>query len=233
MPNIKGGGSLQKALQAIDEQEFARVIRENNSLTAVAKYYGRGKDGPTLNRFKYRIAQLKLDTKHFRARPVGTRKNLLNNLSDKDFAALVASSRNKKDMMVKIGMSKCGYYNSYIKNRIKSLNLSTDHFVTHGTGTPGFKPANIKNADEVLVVWGVGIVQGGFKNMVSRSMIEKGIPHECSRCKNNGTWLGKTLKISVHHKNRDWRDNRIENLCFLCPNCKYQVRFLRASLTGV
>jgi len=36
---------------------------------------------------------------------------------------------------------------------------------------------------------------------------------------------GSTYKIQIHHKNRNFRDNNIENLQILCRSCHYQIHF--------
>ena len=36
-------------------------------------------------------------------------------------------------------------------------------------------------------------------------------------------WLGKPLAMALHHVNGDGRDNRLENLQLLCPNCHAQT----------
>jgi 5-methylcytosine-specific restriction endonuclease McrA len=36
-------------------------------------------------------------------------------------------------------------------------------------------------------------------------------------------WRGERLSIALHHVNGDGRDNRLENLQFLCPNCHSQT----------
>lgn len=43
-------------------------------------------------------------------------------------------------------------------------------------------------------------------------------PHKCSRC-NLEEWQGQQIPLELHHKNGNSRDNRIENLEYLCLNC--------------
>jgi 5-methylcytosine-specific restriction endonuclease McrA len=49
------------------------------------------------------------------------------------------------------------------------------------------------------------------------------IPYICNECKNEGFWNDKKLTLQLEHKNGKKNDNRIENLCFLCPNCHSQT----------
>ena len=45
------------------------------------------------------------------------------------------------------------------------------------------------------------------------------------RCETCGLseWRGRPLSIALHHINGNGRDNRLENLQFLCPNCHSQT----------
>jgi HNH endonuclease len=45
------------------------------------------------------------------------------------------------------------------------------------------------------------------------------------RCESCGLeqWRGKRLALELHHVNGDGRDNRLENLRLLCPNCHSQT----------
>ena len=58
-------------------------------------------------------------------------------------------------------------------------------------------------------------------------LISEGLKkNECENpkcpCK-NGYWLDNPLICQLHHINGNNRDNRLENLTFLCPNCHSQT----------
>jgi predicted nucleic acid-binding Zn ribbon protein len=44
---------------------------------------------------------------------------------------------------------------------------------------------------------------------------------KCERCSYN-----KSKILQVHHKNRDRRNNNLENLELICPNCHYEEHYL-------
>jgi DNA-binding transcriptional ArsR family regulator len=46
--------------------------------------------------------------------------------------------------------------------------------------------------------------------------------NRCEECRLT-EWSGKPLNMALHHVNGDGRDNRLENLKFLCPTCHAQT----------
>lgn len=63
---------------------------------------------------------------------------------------------------------------------------------------------------------------GGRWNL-KRRLIADGLKQpRCERC-GIDDWLGEPLTLALHHLNGDNRDDRLENLSLLCPNCHSQT----------
>jgi Zn finger protein HypA/HybF involved in hydrogenase expression len=59
-------------------------------------------------------------------------------------------------------------------------------------------------------------------NSLKRALNRVGIPYRCSECKIR-SWRGVRLSLQVDHKDGDYKNNSLENLRLLCPNCHSQT----------
>jgi hypothetical protein len=66
---------------------------------------------------------------------------------------------------------------------------------------------------------GKSIARGSLRRLLLDAGVKR---EECERC-GIDEWRGRPLTIALHHVNGDPRDNRVENIRFLCPNCHSQT----------
>jgi 5-methylcytosine-specific restriction endonuclease McrA len=58
---------------------------------------------------------------------------------------------------------------------------------------------------------------------LKRRLIEAGLKQDqCEEC-GLSDWRGQPITLALHHRNGVGRDNRLENLAILCPNCHSQT----------
>ncbi len=67
------------------------------------------------------------------------------------------------------------------------------------------------------------LLRAKCRTHIKNRLLEAGIL--CNRCDHCGLseWRGKPLSIQIDHANGDAKDNRLENLRMLCPNCHAQT----------
>lgn len=114
-------------------------------------------------------------------------------------------------------MSRLGYStgsgnnNDTLKKRIELYNISTTHF-THKRNKTDWKDEEIFCKDSTV-----------SQNKLRKTFKEREfIPYKCGICGLDSVWNEKPLVLRLDHINGQNKDNRIENLRWLCPNCDSQ-----------
>ncbi|GHC44382.1 HNH endonuclease signature motif containing protein [Streptomyces flavofungini] len=150
-------------------------------------------------------------------------------------AEAAASSRTLSEALGKLGVDPKSSRRAYIRERMKKLGVDTSHFVREN-GTRRIKAYGIdtshfveqarteamrdnrrrRSPSEILVIDAPRRVPS---TRLKRAMTELGAAEQCALCGIGPTWLGEPLTLEVDHIGGDWRNNRIENLRLLCPNC--------------
>lgn len=127
-------------------------------------------------------------------------------------AFILATSYSKLLRLLGLGVSSKTI--SHAKERAASEGLDDSHFI--------FARRYRKNAGESRLVLDEDLDKRVATTTLRRNLLLSGVPQCCKNCGNTGTWNGKQLTLEIHHKNSNWKDNRLENLEFLCPNCHSQ-----------
>lgn len=60
-------------------------------------------------------------------------------------------------------------------------------------------------------------------HLKTRLIINGLLKYKCRDCGLEKTWNNKPLSLHLEHINGVYNDNRLENLCLLCPNCHSQT----------
>ncbi len=136
--------------------------------------------------------------------------------TDDDLIKAVPECTSVAKLLEKFGLKPAGGNYTLIKSRIKELGLDTCHFRGSHDWARGKGSSFVRQRalDAILV-------QDSFytSSMLRKRLIAEGIfEHRCVSC-GLETWLDNKIPLEIDHINGDRRDNRLENLRLLCPNC--------------
>ena len=133
--------------------------------------------------------------------------------TNNDIKKAIKNSRSIRQVLQKIGLKEAGGNYFTIKRRIKKFGFNTNHFL--GQGWCKNPPRTEYALKDILIKNSPYINTHNLKKKLIRKGIKK---YQCERCLRT-KWEGNKIPIELNHKNGDRRDNRIENLEILCPNC--------------
>lgn len=142
---------------------------------------------------------------------------------------ILERSRNYSDACYRLGLL-TGYHKTSarayanLKMIAKWYSIDLDYYLIKG-GVPSkiITPHKMTRGEferRILVI-GEKRIQG---NYIKKWLFEFNIKEcLCEQCGFSGLWYNRPLTLELHHVNGQPRDNRIENLQILCPNCHSQT----------
>lgn len=126
--------------------------------------------------------------------------------SEEEIRQIAAESRSYRDMYIRMGYAEnSGSATKIMKELIEKYNIDVSHFLGAGW--------NKKNFD-------YSRFEIGEKHRSAR--LSPALIHLRGRkCENCGLeeWLGQPINLEVHHIDGNRKNNELENLQLLCPNC--------------
>lgn len=143
-------------------------------------------------------------------------------ISDEEFMEAVSEAKNMSDLCRILGVQRGGGNYKSLNDRAWRLKISIDHFDSNNYETSS-KNGGRRLKDEFIFVADSDYTTSNLH----RRLIESGFKNgycEMEGCPNpEPTWRGEPIRFHTDHINGNSRDNRVENLRILCPNCHSQT----------
>lgn len=142
--------------------------------------------------------------------------------TDEDLIEAVKTSFSIRQVLQKLGKSLQGggSYGQIQKDFIR-LNLDTSHFL--GKGYLKGKTHNRGKKIELVTILVENSTYACNSTLKRRLIKENKLENICQICNSKPEWNNKPLVLIFDHINGNNRDNRLENLRLICPNCNSQL----------
>ena len=207
------------ARQKYTYERLAAAAANSTSISELMRYLGAPLEGGSTSHVRKRLSAFEIDTSHFRRRKYTA--ELL--------AEAAANSDSVAGVLRYLGLIWAGGTHAHISRMLKQLEIDTSHFRRNQGGRA---QVSRRVAPTDLLVADPSAMRRQKPQRLRRALLEIGRAYVCAWCGCCGLWRGKPLTLHVDHINGDFRDNRAENLRFLCPNCHAQTENFAGASKG-
>ncbi|MFI6334833.1 HNH endonuclease signature motif containing protein [Streptomyces sp. NPDC050535] len=158
-----------------------------------------------------RMKKLEVDVSHFEREGAKWTREILE--------PVVAESTSVNEVLRRLGLEIVGGHHTNISRRIRAYGIDTSHFTPVVRTERQRYNQRRRTAEEILTEDTSAHATRVPSSRLKRAIGELGVEERCALCGIEGVWLGEPLPLEVDHVDGNWRNNRIENLRLLCPNC--------------
>ncbi|MFE6779367.1 HNH endonuclease [Streptomyces sp. NPDC057702] len=192
-----------------DRASLARAATGVSSVRALARALGWPDDGRSRAALRRLLVRWDIDVAHFRPTRMPR--------PDQRLTEAVAHSTSYAAVVRALGLAPNDASTRRVQRWSAQLGLDTSHF-TRASRRAGTRPRPTAGATDVLRVRPADAPRVN-RARLHRALEALGVPARCAFCGNEGEWRGASITLHIDHVSGDWRDNRPENLRYLCPNC--------------
>ncbi|MEW2517746.1 HNH endonuclease signature motif containing protein [Actinacidiphila alni] len=201
-------------------ERLSEAAATSRTLSAALEKLSVDPKSPSRSYVRERMKKLGVDTSHFEREGARWTREVLE--------PAVAASTSFSDLLRRLGLDVVGGHHTHISRRVKAFGIDTSHF-----GRPSRKGLKQRRSPEELLAEQTGpYVRRIPSDRLRRAMALMGRAERCAMCGTEPVWRGRPLPLEVDHVDGNWRDNRLENLRFLCPNCHATTDTYRGRAKG-
>lgn len=147
------------------------------------------------------------------------KRSIIWSMSDEEFKKLVKNSTSIGQILQAFNLQNKGGNSNTVKRRIQLQGIDMSH-IPLGAGSNSCREFPRRTTNEEMFVENSKSNRDKVKKRIRKDNL---ISYECRDCGMGDTWNDKPITLQLEHCNGVGNDNRIENLCFLCPNCHSQT----------
>ncbi|MFE3688264.1 HNH endonuclease signature motif containing protein [Streptomyces sp. NPDC059095] len=188
-------------------ERLAAAAGSSRTLSEALTKLGVDPTGGSRRYIRERMRKLDIETAHFEREGARWTREVLE--------PVVADSTSMCEVLRRLGLDVVGGHHTHISRRVKAFGIDTSHF-----RPPARAGETRRRVPEALLVEQEPATARRIPgDRLKRAMHTLGVTERCSMCGTGPAWRGRPLPLEVDHIDGDWRNNRIENLRLLCPNC--------------